>query len=208
MKRDPRGGMWTSASSFLILVLSARGAQAHLVTTGLGPFYDGAAHFALTPEDFLPVAGLAVLAALRGPTYGRWMLFTLPASWLSGGVVGWLMRRDFNDLFSGTCMLLVGGLIAADAPLPLWAGTAIATSVGAGLGYLDGAALPRDETGVLVLLGIGTSVFAAFALIAAFVLPMRSRLARLALRVSGSWMAAAGLLLLGWSIRTSFHLTA
>ena len=29
-------------------------AGAHLVTTGLGPFYDGISHFFLSPEDLLP----------------------------------------------------------------------------------------------------------------------------------------------------------
>ena len=46
-----------------------------MITTGLGPVYDGVAHFALTPEDSIPVAGLAVLAGLRGPAHGRLALF-------------------------------------------------------------------------------------------------------------------------------------
>jgi urease accessory protein len=45
------------------------------------------------------------------------------------------------------------------------------------------------------------AVFTVFALIAALVLPQRSRLAGLAMRVSGSWIAAAGILLFGWSVR-------
>jgi len=37
-------------------------AQAHLVNTGLGPFYDGLSHFVLTPEDLLPALTLALLS--------------------------------------------------------------------------------------------------------------------------------------------------
>ena len=33
-------------------------AEAHLVTTGLGPVYDGIAHVLLTPEDLVPVVAL------------------------------------------------------------------------------------------------------------------------------------------------------
>ncbi len=55
-------------------------AEAHLVTTGLGPLYDGLFHFALTPEDLVPVLALALLAGLRGVTYGRRALFVLPAT--------------------------------------------------------------------------------------------------------------------------------
>jgi urease accessory protein len=185
----------------LSLVVGAEPAQAHLVTTGLGPVYDGAAHFALSPEDFLPVVGLAVFGALRGPAHGRWMLFTLPAFWLAGGIFGWLMGAPVKDLVPAASILLVGGLVAADAPVGIWAGVGIVALVAASLGYWDGSTLPSDRSGVLILLGIAMGVFTVFALIAAFVLPMRSRLARMAMRVSGSWMAAAGLLLLGWSIR-------
>jgi urease accessory protein len=190
------------------LGLGAEQAQAHLVTTGLGPFYDGVAHFALTPEDLLPVAGLAILAALRGSAYGRWTLFTLPAFWLTGGMVGWAMGGPVDELAAGACLLLVGGLVATDAPLPIWAGVGIVALVAAYLGYTDGSALPKDPSGILILLGIGLSVFTLFALIAGLVLPMRSRLARVAMRVSGSWMAAIGLLLIGWSIRSGLRLSA
>jgi urease accessory protein len=186
----------------LSLGFGVKEAQAHLVTTGLGPIYDGAAHFALTPEDLLPVAGLAIFAALRGPAHSRWMLFTLPAFWLIAGTVGWLMGGPINELATASCFLLVGGLVATDSPLPVWAGVAIVALVAASLGYSDGSALPKDRSGILILLGIGLCVFTVFALIAALVLPLRSRLARVAMRISGSWIAATGLLLLGWSIRS------
>jgi len=176
-------------------------AQAHLVATGLGPVYDGAAHFAGTPEDFLPVAGLAVLASLRGPAHGRWMLFVLPPLWLAGGLAGQALPAPANEVLAAASFLVVGGLVATDAPLPVWGSAGIAAFVGAALGYSDGSTLPREAGGVPVLLGIVATVFAVFALMAGLVLPLRSRLARLAMRVSGSWIAAAGLLLLGWSLR-------
>ena len=43
-------------------------AEAHLVTTGLGPVYDGIGHLLVTPEDLLPVLALALCARLAG----RW----------------------------------------------------------------------------------------------------------------------------------------
>ena len=44
--------------------------HAHLVNTGLGPFYDGVSHFALTPEDLLPALALALFAGQRGARLG------------------------------------------------------------------------------------------------------------------------------------------
>ena len=69
-------------------VLCALPADAHLNTTGMGPFYDGLMHFLMSPEDIVPVLALALLAGLRGANYGRWALFTLPVAWLLGGLAG------------------------------------------------------------------------------------------------------------------------
>ena len=56
-------------------------AQAHLVTTGLGPVYDGIGHFSLSPDDSIPVVALALLAGLRGKPAGRGVMFQLPLAW-------------------------------------------------------------------------------------------------------------------------------
>jgi urease accessory protein len=195
------------AAASLALLVGTGEAQAHLVTTGVGPFYDGVAHFALTPEDLLPVMALAVLAALRGPTHGRPMLFALPALWLGGGIAGHFIEGKTNEILPAACFLAVGLLVAIDAPLPAWGSVAIAGIVAAILGYSDGSTLPADAQSLLILLGIVASVFTVFALAVALALPLRSRIARIAMRVSGSWVAAAGLLLLGWTLRTALRLS-
>ena len=48
MKRP--GTVATLAASLLVL---PRLAQAHLVTSGLGPYYDGALHLLMSPADLL-----------------------------------------------------------------------------------------------------------------------------------------------------------
>ena len=35
-------------------------ASAHLVTTGLGPVYDGIGHLVMTPEDLIPALAIAL----------------------------------------------------------------------------------------------------------------------------------------------------
>ena len=61
---------------FLVTSLgNASLANAHLVTTGMGPVYDGIGHFLLTPEDFVPVLSLALYAGLRGADCGRRALY-------------------------------------------------------------------------------------------------------------------------------------
>jgi urease accessory protein len=199
-----RGRGWIEAllAGFVAIARSGREAQAHLVTTGLGPVYDGGAHFVLTPEDLISVIGIAVLAGLRGPAHGRWTLIALPVFWLLGGLAGQTIGRPAPDVMTAASFLVIGGLVAADASLSPGAVAGIAALVAAGHGYADGSGMEAGRAGILMLIGIVVAVFTTFALAIAFVLPVQSRLVRTAMRVSGSWTAAAGLLLLGWSLRS------
>ena len=83
-----RERFWSLISSLLISVLLATSANAHLVNTGLGPFYDGVSHVLLSPEDLIPVIAMALLAGLNGPIAGRHTLFAITGAWLAAGVAG------------------------------------------------------------------------------------------------------------------------
>ena len=54
---------------------------------------------------------------------------------------------------------------------------------------------------VTVLRGIACSLFAITSLIAGQVTVLKAPWARLAVRISGSWIAAVGMLMFGWSMR-------
>ncbi len=177
-------------------------AEAHLVTTGLGPLYDGFLHFALAPEDLVPVLAMALLAGLRGVTHGRRALFVLPAAWLLGGVIGLTVHGGVSPIWTALSFVLLGGLVASDARLPLGATTLLAALLGLGHGYLNGSALAQPGLGAVGLLGIVAAVFTLVALAASFVVPLRAVWARVVVRVAGSWIAAIGLLLIGWAIRS------
>mgnify|MGYP003412646128 CR=1 FL=1 len=186
------------------LLLLPAPSHAHLVNTGLGPFYDGVSHFALTPEDLLPAVALALLAGQKGSRAGRLALFALPGAWLLGGLAG----LAFPTISSAPALTIVsflalGGLVAADARLrPEWV-TALAAVVGLLHGYLNGAAMAQAKLGALGLVGIVMTLFVVVALAAALVVALRAPWTRIAVRVAGSWIAAIGLLLLGWSFRAA-----
>ena len=90
---------------------------AHLMNTGLGPFYDGLLHVFVTPEDLLPVVALALLAGQRGPAYGRAVLFALPALWLMGTACGRALGLlPGLPLAAAVLTIALGALAALDRP--------------------------------------------------------------------------------------------
>lgn len=185
-------------------LLAPATAQAHLVTTGLGPLYDGISHFALTPEDLIPALALALLAGQRGPRAGRLALFALPGAWLLAGAAGLAFpRMSEAPVLTTVSFLGLGGLVAAEARLRAEWVAALAGIVGLLHGYLNGAAMSEARLGALGLAGIVATLFVTVALASALVVATRVEWGRIAVRVAGSWIVAIGLLLLGWSLRAA-----
>jgi len=77
----------------------------------------------------------------------------------------------------------------------------LAVTLGLLHGSMNGAGIAVANRGSLALPGIAASVFVSVALVSALVIGMRAPWMRIAARVAGSWIAAVGLLLLGWSLR-------
>jgi len=170
-------------------VMLAFPAEAHLNTTGMGPFYDGLMHFLMSPEDIVPVLALALWSGLRGAAYGRRALFTLPVAWLAGAFLGLSTANAvIHPIIAAAWFLLLGGLLAA--------------FLGLYHGYLNGTGMGQPMSAVVVLLGLVFAIFVLVALAAAFVVRLQAQWARIAVRVAGSWIAASGLLMLGWAVRT------
>lgn len=179
-------------------------AHAHLNSTGMGPLYDGALHFLTSPGDLLSALALALLAGMRGPEHGRRAMFALPGAWLCAGLVGsTLASVSETAVASALWLLLLGGLLAAGAKPSLAALTGLAACAGAYHGLLNGAGLGASLASGAALLGLAASVFALVALAAALVVAIRADWGRIAVRVIGSWIAASGLLWLGWALRSA-----
>jgi hydrogenase/urease accessory protein HupE len=183
-------------------LLAPAAARAHLVNTGLGPFYDGVSHLALTPEDLLPALALALLAGQRGAGTGRRVLLALPAAWLVGGLAGlvWPVVGPPPAL-GAAAVVALGGLVAAEARLRPALVLALAAAVGLFHGYLSGSSMEQARLGALGLAGVVASLFVLVALGVARVVAIRATWGRVAVRVAGSWIAAVGLLSFGWALR-------
>src|ERR1700722_13858137 len=128
-----RTGIACRAASLLAVTLAAATpAQAHLMNSGFGPFYDGLAHPLLSPEDLLPAVAMTLLAGLGGARYGRFVLATLPGAWLVGMLAGWAIGVPAApEWLIAVVTTLIGALVAGDLRLPLAAVIAVAAALGA-----------------------------------------------------------------------------
>lgn len=197
-----RAGLILAALGLAAAVPSV--AQAHLLATGMGPIYDGVTHFGLSPEDYLPVIALAFLAGLRGRATTRLVLAVLPIAWLAGGLMALAgLTPPVVVMSSATAamFLAIGGLLAANLDLPRAASAGAAAALGLLRGLADLSGVEASLPHLASLGGMVASVFVVFAVAASITLPLTRAWMVVAVRVSGSWLAASGLLLAGWVLR-------
>jgi urease accessory protein len=185
------------------LMLAATPAQAHLMNSGFGPFYDGLAHPLISPEDLLPAVAMTLLAGLGGARQGRFVLATLPGAWLAGMAAGWAIGVPAAPAWlNAVATAIIGALVASDLRLRLAPVIALAAALGALHGYDNGRDLATTSGGLVAIGGIACALFALVSLLAGQVAVLQAHWARLAVRISGSWIAAVGLLMLGWSMKS------
>jgi urease accessory protein len=177
-------------------------ADAHLVNTGFGPFYDGLTHLFVTPEDLLPVIALALLAGLHGPRFGRTVLFALPAAWLAGSLLGLVFAPHVTmPVVTAAVTIAVGAMVAAGRPLPLTLVAGFAIALGLFAGALNGIDLATAHSSPLSAAGVTAALFVVVSVLTGQVASVRAPWARVAVQVAGSWIAAIGLFMLGWGVR-------
>ena len=200
----PTGGLPRPAVWWLAGILSlTTTAEAHLVQTGFGTFYDGIAHLFITPSDLLLVIGLALLGGLRGRATSRGVLVVVPPAWLAAGVIGmgWPDAMP-PDWAMGLTVGLVGALVLSDARVPR--GPVI---LGSGLialfhGFVNGATMAPGGADWLALVGASFAVFVIISLLSAAVAGLTSGWPRVVVRVAGSWMVAITILMIGWAFHS------
>ena len=195
-------GPFVRAILALTLVLACPSiANAHLVTTGLGPIYDGIGHLLLTPQDLLAVLALCLFAGLRGPEHSRKVLFLLPPVWfLAGTVLGSWFTGFGSFPLAAVSFIVLGLLVAADLRVDP-SGVGILSILFGTVHGLDNGVAMRAGAGWLGLLGIMAGLFVVVAIATAIVISLERPWTRIVIRVLGSWIVATGIMMLGWHYR-------
>jgi hypothetical protein len=177
---------------------------AHLVPTGLGPWGDGMARLMLQPLDLLLLVALVLLAVQNGRSWSDRLALVLPLSWLVGGLGGLLVGRELHLALLCAALVTAVGVLAALGPALrlgkrfLRGGTAALSLL---FGLVAGSSLAGHGGALQALLGEAVAIAVVTALLLMALDPPHPRWLALGLRLIGSWIAASGLLMLGWLSR-------
>jgi hypothetical protein len=173
--------------------------HAHLVSSGLGPFYDGALHLLLTPMDLVGLATLSLFAGSQGAKAGRLLVIVTPIAWFLAGAVAPFSQVDGSfAAVNAAALVLLGGCVALDLKVSPSVTGAAAAVFGGLLGFQSGLELRAADTDWVALMGTGSVVLTVTMLVSALVVSYTAFAFSVVRRVLGSWAAATGLLSIGW----------
>lgn len=175
---------------------------AHLTPTGYGPWGDGMARLLLQPSELLLVIALVLLAVQSGRASADRVLWLLPLAWLLGGLIGLNLPAELLQAVACTAVVAATGLLVAlgvrlraRVLLPLVALLAAAFAL------VGGSALAGHSGALQALLGESVAIAVLATLLSQLLAPPHPRWLAIAVRVGGSWITAASLLMLGWLVR-------
>lgn len=193
---------WRTAGVLPALALSTpTPAHAHLVNSGLGPFYDGALHLILTPMDIIGLATLSLFAGLQGRESGRLLVVIAPLAWFVAGLLALSFEATGSFAVANAgILILLGGSIALGLSVSPLTIAAAAAALGGLLGFQSGLELWAAGTDWVALSGAAAVVFMVILSVTALVVSCTAFGFRVAFRVFGSWAAATGLLSIGWIV--------
>ncbi len=179
-----------------VLLALPKSAAAHGAVPGVGAFYGGLLHPLVVPAHLIALLAAAILSGQRGWDF---TVATLPVA-IAASVPGLALSNPAaasvaQPLLLGSAVL-VGVLVATAARLPIDLSTAVVGLI-CFVVALDSPAASADAGGRLAALaGTGIAIAVLFAWVAAPVTRLTARWSRVALQVTGSWLAASALLAL------------
>jgi len=183
------------------ILLYSGAANAHLVNTRFGNFYDGMLHPLTALEHMIPWLAIGLLIGLQ-PRAGRWMLLTFPIGLALGTILAMLAPGlGFVTAINLGSFILLGAFVALAAPLPPAVLGALALALGISHGYSNGLAMNAATNPWLFTPGAVTVGYLVVLMAAAATAAVSRKwsAARIVVRAAGSWIFAIGVLMLGTS---------
>lgn len=154
-------------------------------------------HHVTAFEHLFPAIGIGLLAGQQGPKIARWVLMAFPVGLAVGVFMGQgELLSTFIPVFNKTSFVVLGLLVAGAIRQPLWALVGLSFIFGVTHGWENGQELTGGFTPTLFLMGVSLAGLMIVAVVAAVVVSVEKDWQHIAIRVTGSWIAAIGLLFL------------
>jgi urease accessory protein len=189
-----------------VLLLAPSTAQAHLVDTRLGDFYGGVLHPLTAFEEILPWLALAALAAFQGASRARWLVVVFPLSLFAGCALSQVLPHpSFFPAITVALIAMTGLAVAAAVRLPLPVLLGLAAVMGLVHGHQNGQAMTTTTDHLLFIAGVTAIGYGVMTLATGAAIAFLRGVGSwrpIALRASGSWVAAVGIMVLGLQFLT------
>lgn len=197
-----------SIAGLAALTVPAGSANAHLIGTRFGDFYAGAFHPLTDLNDVVLWIALGLLAGSLGAQRSRWLVVLFPLGLAAGFAFATTDGVNFTgDLANATLIGGLGLLLAAGLRLPTPLLGLIGFALGVMRGIANAAAVEAATSLVLFGAGLACAGYATITLTMALVIAFRradagvaSAWRGIALRALGGWIAAIGLMMVGFTL--------
>ena len=187
-------------------LIAPSAAQAHLIDSRLGDFYGGVLHPLTAFEEVLPWLALAALAAFQGAERARWLLVVFPLSLPAGCALSQVLPSpSFFPAVTVALIALTGLAVAAAVKLPLPVLLGLAAVMGLVHGHQNGQAMTATTDHLLFISGVAAIGYGVMTLATGGAIAFLRGVGGwrpIALRASGSWVAAVGIMVLGLQFLT------
>jgi hydrogenase/urease accessory protein HupE len=190
------------AAGTALLAALALPAHAHSPIDGLNDFYAGALHPFASPAQLIALLALAL--AIGQQAHGVLQAAKAPLLTLAAALaLGLATHRVIGDPLTDRALLVlaagIGLAVAAQAALPRSAWAVLAAAVALAVGWGSGPGAADGAARALALAGTAAGVLLLVTYVAVMTSAARLPWLRIAVRVVGSWLAAAALLVLALS---------
>jgi urease accessory protein len=183
-----------SGLTLLIVLLVAPAAAAHPIK-GVGDFYAGVLHPLTVLEFLLPWIALALFAGQQGRKAALLTLGIFPLALVSGGVLALIVPLPtWVEAVNLAIIPILGVAVASALSCPSVVTVLLVTVIGLLHGLANGAEITGTISPWRFIPGLAAVAVLVIAYGVGIVRSLKKPWTRIAVRVVGSWIAAAGIM--------------
>jgi urease accessory protein len=164
---------------------------------GVGDFYAGMLHPMISVECVLPIIALSLLAGQQNRRTAIGILLSFPIASVLGALLGLVLPvSPFVAVINTAAMAVLGILVALNRTLPLQISVILSAVLGLTVGWANGGELTSDTSAYRFIPGLAVVGLLLISYGIGLVHHLDKPWAKIGVRVTGSWIAAVGILVL------------